>query len=44
MGCPKLNVQVRVANTAAVEFYRRIGYRIDDVVSLGKRIEPDHEG
>ncbi len=44
MGCPKLNVQVRGTNTAAVEFYRRLGYRIDDVVSLGKRIEPDDEG
>ena len=44
MGCPKLNVQVRGANTAAVEFYRRIGYRIDDVVSLGKRIDRDDEG
>lgn len=43
MGCPKLNVQVRGANTAAVEFYRRLGYRIDDVVSLGKRIERDDE-
>jgi ribosomal protein S18 acetylase RimI-like enzyme len=44
MGCPKLNVQVRGANTAAVEFYRRLGYRIEDVVSLGKRIERDDEG
>ncbi len=43
MGCPKLNVQVRAANTAAVEFYRRLGYRIDDVVSLGKRTERDDE-
>ena len=41
MGCPKLNIQVRGTNTAAVEFYRRIGYRIEDRVSLGKRIEPD---
>ena len=43
-GCPKINVQVRGANTAAVEFYRRLGYRMDDVVSLGKRIERDDEG
>jgi ribosomal protein S18 acetylase RimI-like enzyme len=41
MGCPKLNVQVRGANGAAVGFYRRLGYRVDDVVSLGKRIERD---
>ena len=38
-----LNVQVRGANTAAVEFYRLLGYRIDDVVSLGKRLERDDE-
>jgi len=43
-GCPKVNIQVREANTSAIEFYQRIGYRIDDVVSLGKRIERDDEG
>ncbi len=43
MGCPKLNVQVRGANTAAVPFYRRLGYQIEDRVSLGKRIERDDE-
>ena len=43
-GCPKINVQVRGTNTAAVEFYRRLGYQVEDRVSLGKRIEPDDEG
>jgi ribosomal protein S18 acetylase RimI-like enzyme len=43
-GCPKVNVQVRGTNTAAIGFYERIGYRIDDVVGLGKRIEDDGEG
>jgi ribosomal protein S18 acetylase RimI-like enzyme len=42
-GCPKVNVQVRGTNSSAIEFYRRIGYRIDDVVGLGKRIEHDEE-
>jgi ribosomal protein S18 acetylase RimI-like enzyme len=42
-GCPKVNVQVRGTNTAAIEFYEKIGYRIDDVVGLGKRIEDDGE-
>ena len=42
-GCPKVNVQVRGTNTAAIGFYERIGYRIDDVVGLGKRIEDDGE-
>jgi ribosomal protein S18 acetylase RimI-like enzyme len=43
-GCPKVNVQVRGTNSSAIEFYRRIGYRIEDVVGLGKRIEHDDEG
>ena len=40
-GCPKVNLQVRSKNTAVVEFYKRIGFKTDDVVSLGKRLEPD---
>jgi ribosomal protein S18 acetylase RimI-like enzyme len=40
-GCPKINVQVRGTNPAAVDFYRRLGYRVDDVVSLGKRLVDD---
>ncbi len=41
IGCPKLNLQVRTGNTAVLEFYRRIGYTVDDTVSLGKRLIPD---
>lgn len=40
-GCPKINLQVRSTNANVIEFYKRIGYRLDDVVSLGKRLEPD---
>jgi ribosomal protein S18 acetylase RimI-like enzyme len=40
-GCPKINLQVRSANAAVIEFYKRIGFNVDDVVSLGKRLEPD---
>lgn len=40
-GCPKVNLQVRTTNHAVLEFYRRIGYATDDVVSLGKRLIPD---
>ena len=43
LGCPKINLQVRNGNKAALEFYSRIGYKIDDVVSLGKRLVPDSE-
>jgi ribosomal protein S18 acetylase RimI-like enzyme len=40
-GCPKVNLQVRGSNAAAIEFYRRLGYAVDDTVSLGKRLEHD---
>jgi ribosomal protein S18 acetylase RimI-like enzyme len=42
MGCPKINLQVRSSNVAVIEFYKTIGYKPDDVVSLGKRL--DHDG
>ncbi|MFZ2056621.1 MAG: GNAT family N-acetyltransferase, partial [Acidimicrobiales bacterium] len=41
LGCAKLNLQVRASNETATEFYRQIGYAVDDVVSLGKRLEDD---
>ena len=40
-GCPKLNLQVRSSNTDAVEFYRKLGYTQDEVVSFGRRLIPD---
>ncbi len=40
-GCPKINLQVRTSNKDVIEFYCRIGFAIDDVVSLGKRLEHD---
>jgi ribosomal protein S18 acetylase RimI-like enzyme len=40
-GCPKLNMQVRSANTEAIAFYRRLGYVPDEAVALGKRLIPD---
>lgn len=40
-GCPKLNLQVRSSNAQALAFYARLGYGIDEVVSLGKRLIPD---
>ena len=37
-GCPKLNLQVRAGNDAAVAFYKAAGYAIEDRVSMGKRL------
>ncbi len=39
LGCPKINLQVRQANTEVIAFYRRLGFRKDKVVSLGKRLD-----
>ncbi len=41
MGCPKINLQVRERNTGVIKFYRKLGYSIDPVVSMGKRLTPD---
>lgn len=38
LGCQKINLQVRTSNSAVIEFYERIGYKIDDVTSLGMRL------
>jgi ribosomal protein S18 acetylase RimI-like enzyme len=38
MGCPKINLQIRTSNIDVIEFYKRIGFTIDDVVSMGKRL------
>jgi ribosomal protein S18 acetylase RimI-like enzyme len=40
-GCPKINLQIRTSNQAVIEFYRRLGYSVDDVVNMGKRLEHD---
>jgi len=43
LGCPKVNLQVRATNAAAIGFYRRLGYLDDEVVSLGKRLLRDED-
>lgn len=40
-GCPKINLQVRAANRQVVKFYEQIGFKQDEVVSLGKRLQQD---
>ena len=41
LGCPKINLQVRESNEEIFQFYQRIGYLKDHVVSFGKRLIPD---
>ena len=40
-GSPKINLQVRNSNDCTIAFYKAIGYEIDNVISLGKRLEID---
>jgi ribosomal protein S18 acetylase RimI-like enzyme len=41
VGCPKVNLLVRSSNQSVIEFYRRLGFSVDDVVNLGKRLEKE---
>jgi ribosomal protein S18 acetylase RimI-like enzyme len=38
LGCPKINLQVRTSNQQVITFYQRLGFKVDDVMSLGKRL------
>lgn len=40
-GCPKINLQVRETNTEVIQFYESIGYQIEPMVNMGKRLEYD---
>ena len=41
LGCPKINLQVRMDNPEAVAFYQTLGYDVYEAVSMGKRLEND---
>jgi ribosomal protein S18 acetylase RimI-like enzyme len=36
LGCAKLNLQVLASNESALGFWRRLGYRVEERISLGK--------
>ncbi|AQG97894.1 GNAT family acetyltransferase [Burkholderia sp. KK1] len=38
LGCPKVNLQILSVKTELRGFYEKLGYRMDEVVSLGKRL------
>ena len=40
-GCPKLSLQIRQGNEAVVGFYEALGYAVDPVVCMGKRLIAD---
>ena len=39
LGCQKVNLQVRRSNVSVVEFYKHLGFKEDDVASMGKRLK-----
>ena len=39
LGCAKVNIQVRVTNVRVVEFYRALGYAIEERVDMGRRLD-----
>jgi ribosomal protein S18 acetylase RimI-like enzyme len=41
LGCPKINLQIRASNTVVIQFYEKLGYKDDIVVSMGKRLLAD---
>lgn len=41
LGCPKAQLMVRGTNTQAVGFYEALGYEVNDVLVLGKRLIED---
>lgn len=40
-GCAKINLMVRTGNKKVFTFYTTLGYEVDEVVGLGKRIIVD---
>lgn len=41
LGCPKINLQVRVTNRSVITFYETLGFAVDEVANLGKRLIDD---
>jgi len=37
-GCLKVNLQVRTTNREVIGFYEKLGFKIEDLVSMGKRL------
>jgi ribosomal protein S18 acetylase RimI-like enzyme len=41
LGCPKIDLMVRNSNQSVIAFYQAIGYDLDPVVVLSKRLQQD---
>jgi ribosomal protein S18 acetylase RimI-like enzyme len=38
LGTLKINLQVRTSNAGVVAFYETLGYRVEELISMGKRL------
>ena len=43
IGCPKIQLMVRNSNLGIMEFYKKIGYKIDPLVTMGKTLIEDEK-
>ncbi len=41
LGCAKINLQIRNENVGAAAFYEKLGYTVDEAISMGKRLVDD---
>jgi ribosomal protein S18 acetylase RimI-like enzyme len=39
-GCPKVNLQVLASNAETIEFYKKLGYSVEERISMGKLLPP----
>jgi ribosomal protein S18 acetylase RimI-like enzyme len=38
VGCLKVNLQVRIGNSQAISLYQELGFCVEDLISMGKRL------
>jgi len=42
-GCPKINLLVRTDNTQVLKFYDQLGYEVDAVTAVSRRLVDDQK-
>ncbi|MBX3413562.1 MAG: GNAT family acetyltransferase [Pirellulales bacterium] len=42
LGCTKINLQIVASNAATAEFYKQLGYLVEERISMGKVIASAH--
>ena len=39
LGCVKINLQIRAMNVTVAKFYQGLGYQVEELISMGKRLD-----